>query len=343
MSGIEGTLNSAFLNHLDAGARRACSWLRERVRSDGSYGLAADDLACYYKAPYLFLVSGDLPVAQRVLSHTRKRFMAESGDFETTSGIKSANEVLNEYWSYPNAWIAMAAQKMGRFDVAVPAYGYLKSFFDPATGRFMTHAPGAREHAVSDVLTTAHLGLMRLYFGDLDGARLAARALERFLELQSEPAEAFYLRISGSGDLIRTFPDPAAILYRVSVTEPDQAYFMLGYPVAFLARLHAATGESRFIDLARRYLDLALSCSGNVRAFVYSHKLAWGAAAAWGATGEARYGQLTRDIAEYLLEIQHPDGCWLPGEPDTTSYDQTTEIAIWLLEICAEAAVHDTR
>ena len=35
-------------------ADRAVGWLATRLRDDGSYGPEADDLACYYRSPYLF-------------------------------------------------------------------------------------------------------------------------------------------------------------------------------------------------------------------------------------------------------------------------------------------------
>ncbi|MGH3853539.1 MAG: hypothetical protein ACRDR6_08580 [Pseudonocardiaceae bacterium] len=57
-------------------ADRAVEWLATRLRDDGSYGPEADDLACYYKSPYLFQLSGRTRDAARLLEFIRVRFHA---------------------------------------------------------------------------------------------------------------------------------------------------------------------------------------------------------------------------------------------------------------------------
>ena len=67
-----------------------------------------------------------------------------------------------------NGWIALTAQKMGRFDVAYPAYDYLQTFFHPKLEGFTTRNPYGQGDNTVDVLTTAHLGLVALYLGNLE-------------------------------------------------------------------------------------------------------------------------------------------------------------------------------
>src|SRR5205807_2667441 len=128
------------------------------------------DLACYYKSPYLFHLSGRAREASRLLTFIDLQFGREDHDFATSADQKSDNDAFNEYWAYPNGWIAMAAQRMGRFDVAYPAFEYLHSFHQPDSGGFLTHRP-QRSDGGTDALTTAHLGLLCLYFGDTGRAR----------------------------------------------------------------------------------------------------------------------------------------------------------------------------
>lgn len=310
-------------------------------RQDGSYGPQIEDLASYYKSPYLFFISGRSDAATRLLAHVKQAFMQPSGDFMTSSDHKSANGAFVEYWAYTNAWIAMAAQKMGRFDIAYPAYQYLQSFFHERSGGFTTRRPCGKAGNIVDVLTTAHLGLTALYYGEIGKATLAGKLLQRFIAAQPDLHSGFCLRIDDGGELVTDFAQEAAMFHRVSAVEPQQAYFMIGYPIAFLGKLHMATGASGYLEAATRYLDFAMGCHESIRAFHFSHKVAWGAAVVAGLTGEAAYSEFSRSIADYLLSIQDASGAWLKDEPAHTAYDQTAEIAIWLREIASELARQD--
>ena len=126
------------------------------------------------------------------------------------------------------------------------------------------------------------------------------------------------------------------IFFLVSATKPDQAYFMLGYPIAFLGKLYSATQDPHYLHPAKEYLEFLLKCQGNLRAFHYSHKVAWGAAMLARLTQESRYSALAKDITNYLVTTQSPDGRWLTDQPAYTYFDQTAEIAIWMKEISNE-------
>jgi hypothetical protein len=111
---------------------------------------------------------------------------------------------------------------------------------------------------------------------------------------------------------------------------------MIGYPIAFLAKLFETTGDGVHLRTACDYLDFALSCEGNLRSCYTSHKVAWGAAVLARITGDPRCTELAVTIADHLLDIQDPSGVWLADQPAHTTFDQTAEIAIWLQEISTE-------
>jgi hypothetical protein len=317
-------------------ADRAVGWLAARLRDDGSYGSEADDLACYYKSPYLFQLSGRAREAARLLTFIRGRFMRPDHDFATSAGHKSHNAAFTEYWAYPNGWLAIAAQRMGRFDIAYPAFEYLRSCHEPTLGGFLTGGSAGSGDGGTDALTTAHLALACLYFGDVQRAEGAGRWLARLLALQPDLGAGLFLRLDRSGHLVRDIPEGEAGFYVVSAREPDQAYFMIGYPIAFLAKLGEATGDDAHLRAARGYLEFGLSCEGNLRSCPTSHKVAWGAAVLTRITGDPRCTDLAATIADHLLGIQDPSGAWLADQPAHTTFDQTAEIAIWLREISAE-------
>jgi hypothetical protein len=317
-------------------ADRGVRWLTTRLSSGSSYGPEADDLACYYKSPYLFQLSGHARQAAQLLEFIRHRFMRPDHDFVTAPQHKSDNPAFNEYWVYPNGWLTMGALRVGRFDLAFPAFEYLRSGHEPGRGGFLTSGPSGSGEGETDALTTAHLGLVCLYFGDLPRAEGAGRWLARLLTLQPDSRAGLLLRLDRCGQVVRDIPKDKAAFYVVSAHEPDQAYFMIGYPIAFLAKLYEATAEKVYLKAARDYLDFALSCDDNLRSSPTSHKVAWGAAVLARITSDPRCTELAITIADHLLAIQDPSGAWHVNQPAHTAFDQTAEISIWLQEISAE-------
>ncbi len=323
------------LKYIDSSIK-AVNWLESKINDDGSYSLEIQDLACYYKSPYLFYISGKIELANRILNYIKNHFLRVNGDLTTQENYKSENPAFAEYWAYINGWIAIAAQKMGRFDVSYPVYQYLTSFYHPELGGFTTNKPFAKSENVVDVLTTAHLGLTCLYFGDLERAKKAGKLLDTFVNIQPDINSGFYLRMNDEEKLIVDFSEDVSLFFQISATQPNQAYFMIGYPLAFLANLYKSTGDNFYLNTAQKYLDFALSCHENIRSFYFSHKVAWGAAIIANLTGEIKATELSKTIADYLLTIQTETGAWLTEKPAYSYVYQTAEIAIWLREIATE-------
>ena len=317
-------------------ANRGVEWLAGQMKKDGSFQMAEEDLAYYYKAPYCLFLAGKTQEANCMLSYIQRAFEQENGDFTTTPQLKSINGNFVEYWAYMNGWVALTAQKMGRFDVAYRAYRYLQTFYHPQKGGFTTQKPFGHSDNIMDIMTTSHLGLVALYLGDLTKAKTAGHLIQTFLFLQPNTQAGFFLRLRDDGELITDFPEDSSMFYRVSATQPNQAYFMLGYPIAFLGKLFEATNDCRYIETATEYLEFLLACKGNLRSFHYSHKVAWGAAILAKVAKNERYAELAKSIADYLVQSQHPDGRWLANEPAYTYFDQTAEIPIWMREISNE-------
>ena len=93
-------------------------------------------------------------------------FLQDNGDFRTSSETKTCNAALCEYYAYMNGWVVMAAQRLGRFDVAVPGYKYPKTYMcEDQLGGFTTNGPVAGGNGVTDIFSTSHFGLISLYFG----------------------------------------------------------------------------------------------------------------------------------------------------------------------------------
>lgn len=295
---------------------KAVQWLEMHIQDDGSYGEKAKDLACYYKSPYLFSLLGKRQTANRMLDYIGEHFMLSNGDFAMSPTLKSENGVFNSYWPYINGWIVIAAQRMGRFDLSYPGYAFLEKF-----------------DIGDDAFSTAHLGLVALYMGDKGRAERAGKQLELFLELNGKHPEAFYLKMDHNRKLITAFSPEQAFFYKISAADSNQAYFMIGYPIAFLSQLYQATGQESYLAAAKSYFDFAGHCRGNIASFHFSHKVAWGAALLARITQDQREAALAKSIAGHLVHSQDASGCWLKGEPSHTVFDQTAEVAIWLHEM----------
>lgn len=157
------------------------------------------------------------------------------------------------------------------------------------------------------------------------------------MDAQPTKDTEIYLRASAkSGKLITTPPDNMAPFYVVKRDSPNQLYFFLGYHAIFMTRLFQATGEQRFLDSAKRILDFALTCHESLCTFSFSHKVAYAAALVAGVTKEAKYRRLAIGLGEYLLSIQTEDGFFGKDFEPLDKYDQSAEIAIWLIEIYNE-------
>ncbi len=314
---------------------KASKWLEKHLTDEGSYKIASNDLACYYKAPLFFMSLGKNQQAHALLDFIQKQFMQSNGDFKTSESCKSSQAALTAYWPYMNGWITLAAQRLGRFDISYPAYQYLSSFYSPRLGGGMPQFPPTNLGEI-DALMTAHLGLLSLYFGDIQRATAAGNALIRLLALQPDKKKGFYLRLKEQSKLVQEYPLDQSLFYYVSAIDSNQAYFMIGYPIAFLGKLYQATYNQAYLQAAEGYVEFALNCQGNIDCFPYSHKTAWGASLIAMLTKHKHYQDLADRIAHALMEMQQPDGCWFPEDAIETTFDQTTEIAIWLTEMCTQ-------
>jgi len=294
-----------------------------------------EDLACYYKLPYLMQLAGRPVQAHRLLDGIRDRFLRSNGDFLNSDMAKTMDPVLALYPGYMNGWIAMAAQKLGRFDLSFPAWTYLRGFWRSDLGGFGIDPATRGADGGIEVLMCAHLGLTALYLGDLDRARDTGHALQRFLALQGTPETSFFLRMTGAGGLQTDFPAEAAGLHVIVADQPGQAWFFIGYPMAFLARLYRATGDSEHLSTAQGYFDFAQRCAPHMVGEHFAHKVAWGAAELARATGEIAPRALSAEILGYLIAAQDSDGTWMADQSMHTCFDQSAEVAIWLLEIAA--------
>ena len=264
--------------------RRAGRFLRGRQRRDGSTA-GAGSIWGYYSQPLALLSGGsadDWSRANRCLDFVRRAFLTAAG----TVSVQPLPGV-GDLYVYP--YLIRGAAVWGRSDLAVPLARSLVRFQDPCGGiRYRTEAPDLIDPAV-----TAHGGIALLVTGHLQHAERAGRFLLRMHRMQPEPADR-YLTVwdTQRGGPIADYDGRADMPWgsgsalRRDNPEGGNAYWDIGYIIAFLTALCRATGEHDYLSVAREMFDLFDGYAGFAD---HVWKTPWACAALHQATGEPRY------------------------------------------------------
>ena len=118
----------------------------------------------------------------------------------------------------------------------------------------------------------------------------------------------------------------------VDATGRRQAYYAPGIAAAFLARLHMATGQPAYLELAESYIQFAMRCSGDQFMRPQVGKVGWGASLLYQITKKYEYRDLAFRVGDYLLDNQFEEGYWLNTHPAVAYHN--------VLEVTAEFVVH---
>lgn len=332
---IEKEVNNMILNFAKTCAmhsQKSQQWLIQQIGTNGKLTDYQDDLVCYYKLPYLLTLCGETILANHLLDYMKATFFLDKNAI-TFKNKKTDNPLMAKFWGYVLGWVAIASQKLGRFDISYPAFDYLTTFQSQDHGGFATSDPWGTSDDAMDMITSAQLGRMALYFGQTNQVIKAGDFINWNINHQPNFEESMYLFVNNQRKPVQDFPTDLTFIYELKKNEPNQAYFMIGLPCAFLVELYQATNEQAFLKTAKQYGDFALGCNESIQRFHFSHKVAWAMSLLYKATKEEKYLALCKAISTYLIEIQDQDGIWLKDQNPIDSLDQTVENAIWLKEI----------
>lgn len=312
-------------------AAKTLQFFESRIFPNGSYGEAVTDISGYYKSPMMFLRAGKSNRTMQILDYVKTNFLQPDGDFLSSGGIKSANSAYTEFWTYTNGWIVSAAQQISREDISKPALIFLDSFKNGENGGFFTHRLDLSDN-ITDVLTTALHGHIRLERGDIATAVESGNYLINLIDIQPDLAKGFYLRLDKQDNLITDFPKDESSLHWINREKPDQLYFMLGYPIAFLGFLFQSTRNCEFFEAAHRYVDFLFSCHKNIFSSNFSHKVAWACSVLFSISPDQKLEKLITSVMKHFLDTQSKEGIWFLEKDIHIAYDQSAEIACWFIE-----------
>src|SRR5262249_33850415 len=161
--------------------------------------------------------SGRRLQAGRSLDYIAGRFCRPDGDLDGT-GVPW----FDRFHIYPHAWLAAAALKLSRPDVADPLIRFLISRWNGKTGGFRAGVDRTEE-----IMTTSMAGLACLWAGQEKVAGGVAAWLERMHNAQPDLRRGLYHVWHPETGLVK---DDA---YLVNAAELKQWYFMYGIAAAF--------------------------------------------------------------------------------------------------------------
>ena len=306
---------------------KGIAWMVEQINEDGSVNPTAKGSFAYYKLPWCLAIAGRTREGVAVCRRIAVDTMTPEGDFYT----EDRSKFHLDYYAYENAWIVAAAHALALFDLARPGWDYVRTFQDPGTGGFCSNAPFVEgSDQQEDPLSTGWAGSVAVHVGDLDCALKAAEFMRMMWDIQPDLDTCFYFRWKPQGGLVLERPadEPADRDFRVSATEPENWYYVLGAQIAFLAKLFSATGNPAHLELARRVNAFAMRCHEDVFQTDSSGKIGYGNALLYYVTGEEPFLRTAERCADYLVGDQQDDGCWMRGGQPTAS--STAEFCVWL-------------
>jgi hypothetical protein len=333
-------------------ARNGIAFLESRQNSEGwmveENGEPSHNIACYYKTLWAFQSAGRLSRANAVADVLRKGFLRKNGDFGDAAQRKGEEWFEWRYYTYPNIWIVIGAQKLGRFDLSMPGTDFLLKFQDPRTGGFCNEAVYPRGAQLEDTLTTSACGNAVLYAGRTREATKAGDFLIRVLKLQPELKTKFYAAMnSRKAKLVEDYDDKDAIYRVVDSGVREQYYFMVGLPIAFLSKLYLATADRKYLVAAKEYYAFTERCTDYAYHYPASGKSGFAAAILSRITGSKGVADSAKSQLGYYAETQGPQGSWtsFPGLkaygdgapfPIVGQIDITAEFTVWANEMLQE-------
>jgi hypothetical protein len=320
---------------LQRSAERAVNWANDRLAHDGSFIGATGVVLAYYKAPLAFSLAGRNPEAARLVRYIGSTFF-KNGDFNGAANDPSSGGGAN----YRNAWLTWGMETFGALQFAYPAADLLESVQNGRSGGIAFN--NARVEADREVdwgsTCCAIIGLLAQ--GRRDSAIRAGRFIQQLIADQPSPGKRLYLRRNAAGVLLYESKQVDNANTVIEIGAPGQIYWHLGIALAAFGKLCMVTSDPSWLESANIVLEWVAGCHDEVYSAVTNAKIAWGAGTVFAVSRDGRYAQLCERVANWLLEVQTPEGAWLrpqfstiAAQPLPVSLDTSLERAVYMFEL----------
>ena len=340
---------------LEAAAKRATAWLASQMTPMGNYRGAepqaedgsypdTDDIGCYYKSIYTLRSSGQSVAAARGMNYVVKRFMTPDGDYFNTPEVRSSGSYGPVFCQlYQNAWLMRGLVALKWFGLARKTLAFMNTQRDAELGGYYSHVNSTT--GMMDSNTIAVGAYCCILGGQHEMAQQSCDLLLKLLANQPEEG-ILWSRCLKDGTPVTDLSDVPEKNYRyvrLAASEPEQAYWIWGWPMNELIAMYELTDDSKYLDGAIEIFDFLAACHPHAFGFTTAGKDAWGAAKLFRLTGEERYAEKAMSQMQYILDHQHADGYMLgegvsdeTEQPKRTTYDFTADFASWLIDNAAE-------
>jgi len=328
------------LKRFKAARDKGSEYLRSIQREDGSFPGVERGAGAYWGIPIALYVGGHSAGANRLFRWIRKNAFTAEGDI----GPSPAEATFHHY-AYEKSWLIEGAHRLAQFDLSQKGTDFMLRMWDEESGGFFSSATERSADTKMDLWINSGSARALLYTGRLDVARATARWMKNLMDLQPNYPEQLYPVWSKAKGLItepemddrsRDYRFPADWRYVLNQkAERDQTFFNPGIAGGFLARLYQSTGETEWLDLAKRYMLLAEGASDFQFRTLRAGKTGWGASALYTITGEDKYGEMATRIGDNIIAMQDDQGFWSGAieTSDTPSINLGAEMVVWLDEI----------
>jgi hypothetical protein len=315
-------------------------WLIKHQNQDGSWkGLRDPKVDAFYKSSWAFTETGQSAAAHRSLAYVQKIFFTTTGDFVP----RKHPWHITAHYPYVNSYFIVGCMLAGRYELAMPAISFLLTQQAADHGGFYSRLTSKGEKETADTTSSSIAGIACLAAGKIAAARRVGDYLSYIVKLQTKPKERLFTALDADGRLYTEPQDKDDAFLRIIDTKnPNQCWFAVGLPFAFLVRLADATKESRYLDLARWYFHFQMRCVNPWDSYS-SGKAGWGCAMIYRSTGEASYRDIALHVAEFIMSKQNQDGGWACRGRETSNadFDITAEFTLWLSLISANLLARD--
>jgi hypothetical protein len=251
------------------------------------------------------------------------------------AGLSPLGVFESRYGSYPLACLIVSATLLQRFDIVYPGTRRLLTWQDANSGGFYNDRQNRTDAGEQELFPTCQGGMTLILAGKIGAAIKAGDWLKRLWRLQPDVGKRLYHVYCPEKGLIMDYAPDEQALYVTEKDKPWQHHYNGGIAAAFLTKLHMATGDEQWLDLARRFQDFSMTTDPCQFQSKQVCKSGWGSGLLYLVTREAMYRDWTVRLGDWFVEHQFQDGHWENTPfwvPEPTTADQ--------IEITAEFVMH---
>ncbi|KAA1378524.1 hypothetical protein [Aeromicrobium fastidiosum] len=298
--------------------QEAIAWIEQQL--DAGRPRDAAQKNTWWRVPWALSVAGAGDTAAAVLRWAEQEALDDDADLRSGPAefMQGASPV------YELSALAIAAWRLGRYDLANALLDRCQRFQSPRTGGVYDQRERPEGSAtIQDLLKTCQLGIAAIVAGRRDIADPIATWLRELWTLQPELPHVLYAGRSDDDDSLFIPAEDdffGRFLLRVDFREPLQAYYSPGIAAAFLHDYRALTGSDDR-DLARAFLQL--NADGSDVQFtdpnsVQICKYAWGVACDVKLDPASPFAADAERMTAWFLDRQNDDGSWSPSSFGST-------------------------